>query len=93
MRSIHIQLQQKQKIDEDTYKEVREAEGLPYIANGSRDKFGNMRKNVGGRKPKALRDRAGVAGGKSSKRRTVADERRREFTAPEALQLNAEVES
>ena len=56
----------RRKIDEDTYKEARLEEGLPYVPNGMRDKFGNVRKKVGGRLRKADRDKAGVAGGVSS---------------------------
>ena len=54
------------KIDEDTYKEARLEEGLPYVPNGMRDKFGNVRKNVGGRPRNVDKDKAGVAGGASS---------------------------
>ena len=43
----------RRKIDEDTYKEARLEEGSPYVPNGMRDKFGNVRKNVGGRLRKA----------------------------------------
>ena len=59
----------------------------------NRDKLGSLRKNIGGRPLKATKDRAGVVGGKSTNRQGVADPRKREFTAPEALKLIAEVES
>ena len=36
----------RQKTDEVSYKAARDNEGLPYVPNGSRDKFGNMRKRV-----------------------------------------------
>ena len=45
----------RRKIDEDTYKDAREVEGLPYVGNGSRDKFCNLKKNTGGRPLKLLK--------------------------------------
>ena len=42
--------QKRRKIDEDTYKETRLREHLPYVPNGMRDKFGNAREKVGGKR-------------------------------------------
>ena len=83
----------RRKIDEDTYKEARLKEGLPYVPNGMRDKFGNARKKVGGRPRKADRDKAGVAGGASSNVKKIGDARRRELPAPDALLLIDEIET
>ena len=83
----------RRKIDEDTYKEARLEEGLPYVPNGMRDKFGNVRKKVGGRPRKVDRDKAGVAGGASSNVKKIGDERKFELTAPEALLLIDEIET
>ena len=82
----------RRKIDEDTYKEARLEEGLPYVPNGHRDKFGNMRKRVGGRPRKADKDKAGVAGGATSNVKRFGDQRRRELSAPDALILITELE-
>ena len=83
----------RRKIDEDKYKEARLEEGLPYVPDGMRDKFGNVRKKVGGRPRKADRDKAGVAGGASSNVKQIGDTRRRELPAPEALLLIDEIET
>ena len=82
----------RRKIDEDTYKEARLEEALPYVPNGSRDKFGNARKRCGGRPRKATKDLAGVRGGASSNVKRIGDERRRELSTPDALQLIVAVE-
>ena len=71
--------QKRRKIDDDTYKEARLQEGLPYVPKGSRDKFGNMRKRVGGRAPKLRKDMAGVAGGVVSNKKRVGEKRRSEL--------------
>ena len=59
----------RQKLNEEEYKEARLTEGLPYVGNGNRDKFGNPRFRVGGRPKKLPSQRAGVAGGASSNRK------------------------
>ena len=82
----------RRKIDEDTYKESRLEEGLPYVPNGNRDKFGNKRTRVGGRPRKAHKDKAGVAGGATSNVKRFGDHRRRELSAPDVLILITELE-
>ena len=64
---------ERRKVDEDTYKEARLEEGVPYVPNGMRDKFGRVRKNVGGRPRTTDKDKAGVAGGASSNVTNVGD--------------------
>jgi hypothetical protein len=55
--------------------------GRQFVNNGSRDKFGNMRQNAGGR-PKKVH-----AEGLASNRRVAGAPRRKEFGAKEKLQM------
>ena len=54
--------------------------GKQYVQNGSRDKYGNLRRNVGGR-PKLQLEKM------SSNRRQPGKRGKIEFSAPEKLQM------
>ena len=78
---------------EEQRKEARVVEGLAYVKFGSRDKFGNLRKNQGGRPKKDPNKKTGIGGGRPSNRRKVGDERRKELTIAPKVELINEVDA
>ena len=60
--------------------------GKEFVPNGSKDKFGNLRKNIGGR-PKMLVASPVKFKAQSSNRRQAGRRARMEFSAPEKLQM------
>ncbi len=74
---------------EAALKDRLELEGQVYVKSGSRDKFGKMRSNVGGRPRKERLDMSGAKAGiqGSNRRRPGLRAARREFPAPELLAM------
>ena len=62
---------------EEDYAKMCASHGKVYVKQGSRDKFGQLRENEGGRKAKDPADKVGVAGGDRSNRRRPGDHKRR----------------
>ena len=60
--------------------------GKEFVPNGSKDKFGNLRKNIGGR-PKMLVASPVKFNAQSSNRRLAGRRAKMEFSAPEKLQM------
>ena len=81
--------------EDDSYRQERVDAGLPYVKRGSRDALGNERTGgaVGGRPKKEGLQKAGTFGGGTSNRLKAGDERRRkEYSAPEKLQIIEQIE-
>ena len=81
----------RQKLTEIQYKEIRETEGLVYVKNGCRDKFGNYRDRQGGR-PVTKERKVGVTGGHSSNSVVVGDERIYAVSAPFKVHVVEQIE-
>ena len=78
---------------EDELRTSSEEDGRIFVPNGSRDRYGQPRKNVGGRPKKntgLAEEFLGTAKNKSN-RKTPGDRARREFSANEKIQMVATI--
>ena len=76
---------------EAALKQMCEVEGEVYVKNGSRDRWGNLRSNKGGRPRKAAVDQTGVSAGFTSNRSVPGDKRRRNEVSAAAKVAMAEL--